>query len=102
MEIWKHLQDTVKISDVLTINQNGEVSAIIWMRMVHIKYPIFQSCIRWSCDSCRYKKIIRLKAMGSWMVTDFLIMDGKQFYLMEHQKFHDQANKVILDSYAES
>ena len=36
---------------------------------------------------------------GSWMVTDFLIMDGKQFYLMEHQKFHDQANKVILDSY---
>ena len=27
MEIWKHLQDTVKISDVLTINQNGEVSA---------------------------------------------------------------------------
>ena len=25
---------------------------------------------------------------GSWMVTDFLIMDGKQFYLMEHQKFH--------------
>ena len=36
---------------------------------------------------------------GNWMVTDFLFMDGKQFYLMEHQKFHDQANKVILDSY---
>lgn len=41
MEIWKHLQDTVKISDVLTINQNGEVSAYYWMRMVHIKYPDF-------------------------------------------------------------
>lgn len=36
---------------------------------------------------------------GKWRVVDYMIIDGKQFYLMEHQEFHEQSNQVILDGY---
>lgn len=36
---------------------------------------------------------------GYWMAIDDIIIDGKQFYLMEHQKYREQATGVVLDSY---
>lgn len=100
MEIWKHLQDTVKISDVLTINQNGEVSAYYMDTDGPHKISGFFNLVSDGAAIAADTKDYQIEGYeGSWMVTDFLIMDGKQFYLMEHQKFHDQANKVILDSY---
>ena len=36
---------------------------------------------------------------GNWKVTDNIIIDGKQFYLLEHQEFREQAARIILDSY---
>ena len=36
---------------------------------------------------------------GNWMATDTIIIDGKQFYLMEHQNYGNQARGVILDAY---
>ena len=33
------------------------------------------------------------------MATDDIIIDGKQFYLMEHQVYRDRAQGVILDAY---
>lgn len=36
---------------------------------------------------------------GNWRVTDYIIIDGKQFYLLEHQEFREQAARIILDSY---
>ena len=36
---------------------------------------------------------------GNWMATDTIIIDGEQFYLMEHQKYGNQAQGVILDAY---
>ena len=36
---------------------------------------------------------------GNWIATDTVIIDGKQFYLMEHQVYRDQAQGVILDAY---
>lgn len=100
MEIWKHLQDTVKISDVLTINQNGEVSAYYMDADGPHKISGFFNLVSDGRVIATDTKDYQIEGYeGSWMVTDFLIMDGKQFYLMEHQKFHDQANKVILDSY---
>ena len=36
---------------------------------------------------------------GNWMATDDIIIDGKQFYLMEHQEYHRQVAYIILDSY---
>lgn len=100
MEIWKHLQDTVKISDVLTINQNGEVSAYYMDADGPHKISGFFNLVSDGAVIAADTKDYQIEGYeGSWMVTDFLIMYGKQFYLMEHQKFHDQANKVILDSY---
>ena len=100
MEIWKHLKDTVKISDVLTINQNGEVSAYYMDADGPHKISGFFNLVSDGAVIAADTKDYQIEGYeGSWMVTDFLIMDGKQFYLMEHQKFHDQANKVILDSY---
>lgn len=99
MEIWKHLQDTVKISDVLTINQNGEVSAYYMDTDGPHKISGFFNLVSDGAAIAADTKDYQIEGYeGSWMVTDFLIMDGRQFYLMEHQKFHDQANKVILDS----
>ena len=36
---------------------------------------------------------------GNWMATDTIVIDGEQFYLMEHQKYGNQAQGVILDAY---
>ena len=36
---------------------------------------------------------------GNWIAADTIIIDGKQFYLMEHQAYRDQAQGVILDAY---
>ena len=36
---------------------------------------------------------------GNWIATDTIIINGKQFYLMEHQVYRDQAQGVILDAY---
>lgn len=36
---------------------------------------------------------------GNWKVTDNIIIDGKQLYLLEHQEFREQAVRIILNSY---
>ena len=36
---------------------------------------------------------------GNWIATDTIIINGKQFYLMEHQVYRDQAQGVIPVSY---
>lgn len=36
---------------------------------------------------------------GNWVASDSIIIDGKQFYLMEHQQYRNQAAGVILDEY---
>lgn len=100
MEIWKNLQDTIKISDILVINQNGEVSTYYTDADGPNKISGFFNLVSDGAVIAADTKDYQIEGYeGSWMVTDFLIMDGKQFYLMEHQRFHDQANKVILDSY---
>lgn len=36
---------------------------------------------------------------GKWKSLDSVIIDGKEFYLMEHQEYGNQAQKIILDAY---
>ena len=36
---------------------------------------------------------------GNWMTTDDIIIDGKQYYLLEHQEFRHDAPAVIMDAY---
>lgn len=105
MEIWKHLQDTVKISDVLTINQNGEVSAYYMDTDGPYKISGFFNLVSDGAAIAADTKDYQIEGYeGSWMVTDFLIMDGKQFYLMEHQKFHDQQIRlfwIVMESWSQ-
>ena len=63
MEIWKHLQDTVKISDVLTINQNGEVSAYYMDADGPHKISGFFNLVSDGAVIAADTKDIRLKAM---------------------------------------
>ena len=39
---------------------------------------------------------------GNWAAADTVIIDGKQFYLMEHQAYGNQARGVILDAYGKT
>ena len=39
---------------------------------------------------------------GNWMAADTVIIAGKQFYLMEHQEYGNQARGVILDAYGKT
>ena len=39
---------------------------------------------------------------GNWAAADTVIIDGKQFYLMEHQEYGNQARGVILDAYGKT
>ena len=36
---------------------------------------------------------------GNWRSVDYLIFDGKQYFLMENQKYGKQSAAVILDQY---
>ena len=36
---------------------------------------------------------------GKWTTADDIIIDGQQFFLMEHQQFRRQAAMIVLDSY---
>ena len=36
---------------------------------------------------------------GNWLAADEIIIDGRQFFLMEHQDYHRQTTRVILDCY---
>lgn len=36
---------------------------------------------------------------GNWTAVDEIIIDDRQFFLMEHQEYHRQTAMVILDAY---
>ena len=98
--LWKRMKESCEVSDVLVLNQNGEIHCYY----VNEDYPqLLSGFIRLNpsgtlvtLDTENYR--ISGKP-GNWMATDDIIIDGKQFYLMEHQVYRDQAQGVILDAY---
>ena len=98
--LWKRMKDSCEVSDVLVLNQNGE----IYCYYVNEDYPqLLSGFIRLipsgtlvTLDTENYR--ISGKP-GNWMATDDIIIDGKQFYLMEHQEYHRQVAYIILDNY---
>lgn len=100
VDIWKRTKVYTEVSDVLVINQNGEISC----------YYVDEENLR------RINGFIQLRPTGGvvtidtrdyhieglsgkWMAADTLIIDGKQFYYMEHQEYRSQVAGMILDSY---
>ncbi len=98
--LWKRMKESCEVSDVLVLNQNGEIHCYY----VNEDYPqLLSGFIRLNpsgtlvtLDTENYR--ISGKP-GNWMATDDIIIDGKQFYLMEHQEYHRQVAYIILDSY---
>lgn len=100
LDIWKRTKVYTEVSDVLVVNQKGEISC----------YYVDEEHLR------RINGFIQLKPTGAvvaidtrdyqieglsgkWMAVDTLIIDGKQFYYMEHQEYRSQVAGMILDSY---
>ncbi len=99
-EIWKRIRYKTEVSDVLVLNHEGVISCFYlsddYPRRISgfIRMNSTGSVI--SMDTKDYKID---GYSGNWKVTDNIIMDGKQFYLLEHQEFWEQAVRIILDSY---
>ena len=99
-DIWKRAKNQCEVSDVLVLNKNGEISCYY----VDENYPQYLAgFIRINTSGA----LITMETenyqidgkKGNWIATDTVIIDGKQFYLMEHQVYRDQAQGVILDAY---
>lgn len=98
--LWNRMREHCEVSDVLVLNQEGEISCYY----LNEDYPqrlagfiqMNGSRTLVTLDTENFK--IEGK-QGNWMATDMIIIDGKQFFLMEHQEYHRQVACVILDSY---
>ncbi len=99
-DIIKRMKKELEVSDVLVINHDGEISCYY----IDENYPQYLAgFIRMNTagtlitmDTDNYH--IEGKK-GNWIASDSIIIDGKQFYLMEHQQYLNQAAGVILDAY---
>ena len=99
--LWKRMKESCEVSDVLVLNQNGEVYCYYvnedYLQLLSGFIRLNPSGTLVTLDTENYR--ISGKP-GNWMATDDIIIDGKQFYLMEHQEYHRQVAYIILDSYA--
>ena len=99
-EIWKRIRYKTEVSDVLMLNHEGEISCFYLSddhpRRISGFISMGTTGSVLSVDTRDYKID---GYSGNWRVTDYIIIDGKQFYLLEHQEFREQAARIILDSY---
>lgn len=100
MEIWKKTRDITEVSDVIVQNRSGEISCFYVNEDAPRRITGF---IRLNPSGALITLDTRDYQIegyeGSWMAADDMIIDGRQFFLMEHQDFHRQAAMIILDSY---
>lgn len=90
---------SISVSDVLVLNHAGEVTAYY---MEKEGFTVIAGFIRngssgalVSFETTNFH--IEGKA-GSWLVLDTLIIDGREFFLMEHMEYGRNAAYVILDA----
>ena len=100
MDIWKKIRDVTEVSDVIVLNRSGEISCFYVNEDAPRRITGF---IRLNPSGALITLDTRDYQIegyeGSWMAADDMIIDGRQFFLMEHQDFHRQAAMIILDSY---
>ena len=100
MDIWERTADIRDVSDVIVVNRDGEVSCFYvdenTPRRISGFIRINSSGALVTLDTKDY----RIDGMeGNWLAADEIIIDGRQFFLMEHQDYHRQTTRVILDCY---
>ena len=89
---------SLSVSDVLVLNSNGETTAYYVDKEGFIVIAGFlrlgSSCALISYDTTDFH--IEGKE-GSWLAYDSIIIDGREFFLMEHTAYGAQAANVVLD-----
>ena len=99
-DIWKQIRNKTEVSDILVLNHEGEISCFYLSddhpRRISGFISMGTTGSVLSVDTRDYKID---GYSGNWRVTDYIIIDGEQFYLLEHQEFREQAARIILDSY---
>ena len=90
---------SLSVSDVLVLNSGGEVTAYYVEKEGFIVIAGFlrlgSSGALISYDTTDFH--IEGKE-GSWLAYDSIIIDGREFFLMEHAVYGAQAANVVLDS----
>ncbi len=100
VEIWRKTRNITEVSDVIVLNRSGEISCYYVNEDAPRRITGFirlnPSGTLVTLDTRDYK----IEGYeGNWMAADDMIIDGRQFFLMEHQEFHRQAAMIVLDSY---
>lgn len=100
MDIWERTADIRDVSDVIVVNRNGEVSCFYVDENTPRRIAGFIRINTAGALVTLDTKDYRIDGMdGNWMAADEIIIDGRQFFLMEHQKYHQSIPSVILDCY---
>lgn len=100
MSIFNRTRVFTEVSDVLVVYKEGELSCYYvdeerpWRITGFIQLNPTGAVI--SMDTKDYEVVGK---KGKWKAVDTLIIDGKQYYLLEHQEYGSQVSGVILDSY---
>lgn len=99
-DIWQKTKVITEVSDVLVVNKEGELSCFYIDEETPCRITGFIQLNPTGTIITIDTKDHEIAGMaGKWMVTDTLIVEGKQYYLMEHHKHGKNAAGVILDSY---
>lgn len=88
----------ISVSDVFVLNKTGAVSSYYVEKNGFTVLPGFiwnsSSSAPVSLDTTGFH--IEGKA-GGWLAFDSIIMDGKEFFLMEHEKYGKEAAWAVVD-----
>ena len=98
---------SISISDVLVLNQNGAVTSYYVDKDGFVALTGFiQNGTSGALISIETTDFHIEGKNGSWLAIDSLIIDGREFFLMEHEEYGadgtyivlDEAGKLIVDS----
>lgn len=88
----------VGTSDVLILNDNGEATAYYVNKDTFIVLSDFLNMDSSSSGITKNTAEYEIEGKGgTWYVVDYLLMEGNQFFLMEHEQYGTDVAYVVLD-----
>lgn len=98
-DIYKNYREELEISDVIAINKNGVLTFyyVDPEKLVMIDHFLSTTAGAVITMETTDYKIASYK--GGWNAIDYIVLDGKAYYLMEHATYGKNAQGVILDAY---